>query len=149
MLKILKFIATLFVATLITTPAHAESNKQVICLAQNMYHEARGEGDQGMLAVSNVVINRMKSGKFPTTPCGVITQKTHKVCQFSWVCQRNKQIREPALYQRALQLARQVYSSNMRDITRGALYYRAKFDKPRVNRSNLIVMIGSHNFYRG
>ena len=46
----------------------------------NLMHEARGEGTEGMLAVANVVANRVLSDKYPSTVCGVVLQKN----QFSW-----------------------------------------------------------------
>jgi len=46
----------------------------VKCLADNMYHEARGQGTAGLLAVSSVVINRVKDKRFPNTICEVVKQ---------------------------------------------------------------------------
>jgi len=64
-------------------------------MAQNIYFEARGEPIKGQLAVGNVVLNRVKSKKYPNTVCEVIKQARidpirgtpikHK-CQFSWYC---------------------------------------------------------------
>ena len=81
--------------------------RSVECLALNMYHEARNQGSAGLLAVSAVVLNRVKDPKFPSTICEVIEQgptreswKTRQTkdpndakfypiknrCQFSWYC---------------------------------------------------------------
>lgn len=43
-----------------------------------------------MIAVAHVVLNRIKSSKFPETICGVVKQKVAGVCQFSWVCVKMK-----------------------------------------------------------
>jgi len=147
MLRTIKLIATLFVAIFTISYAHAETNPQVVCLAQTMYHEARGESDKGMIAVGNVVMNRTRSGRFPNTPCAVIKQRTRKSCQFSWVCSRN-QIRELPLYNRAMQLARQVYVYNV-DLTHGALFFHARTDRPRSSKLYATASIGKHTFYRG
>ena len=53
-------------------------------MALNMYHEARGEGRLGMLAVGWVVLNRMADKAYPKTVSAVVYQG----CQFSWVCDR-------------------------------------------------------------
>lgn len=66
-------------------------NKQLECLARNIYHEAGGEPFEGKVAVAQVTINRAESGDFPNDICKVVYQKNivyEKVlCQFSWYCQ--------------------------------------------------------------
>ena len=72
---------------------------EVVCLAENIYHEARGEGIEGMLAVGHVTMNRVESSRFPDTVCGVVRQTKYikswrtgelvparNRCQFSWYC---------------------------------------------------------------
>lgn len=44
------------------------------CLARVMYFESNRSSDDGMLAVGTVVMNRLKSGKYPHTVCGVVGQ---------------------------------------------------------------------------
>ncbi|WP_447415191.1 cell wall hydrolase, partial [Clostridium perfringens] len=39
------------------------------CLAGAIYFEAKGEPLAGQLAVANVIINRTKSGRFPSDVC--------------------------------------------------------------------------------
>lgn len=56
------------------------------CMLWNLMHEARGEGTEGMLAVANVVANRVMSNKYPSTVCGVVLQKN----QFSWTRDKAK-----------------------------------------------------------
>ena len=46
----------------------------VKCLALNMYHEARNQGTAGILAVSAVVLNRVRDKRFPNSICEVIYQ---------------------------------------------------------------------------
>ena len=55
-------------------------NKQVLCMAANIFAEARGEGKEGMKAIAAVTANRVLSGKYPNTVCGVVKQPN----QFSW-----------------------------------------------------------------
>ena len=44
------------------------------CLARAVYFEARGEPLEGQLAVAQVILNRVASGRFAATVCGVINQ---------------------------------------------------------------------------
>jgi spore germination cell wall hydrolase CwlJ-like protein len=50
-------------------------NRELDCLAQNIYYEAATESYEGKLAVAQVTVNRTNSGKFPTSICGVVKQK--------------------------------------------------------------------------
>ena len=73
---------------------------QAKCLADNMYFEARNQGTAGIIAVSNVVLNRVKSKMYPNNICEVVRQGPHREswrkngkyhpvkhrCQFSWYC---------------------------------------------------------------
>lgn len=63
--------------------------KDINCLAKNIYYESRGQSFDGKLAVGQVTLNRVNSGVFPNTVCGVVYQKVKKTCQFSWVCDPN------------------------------------------------------------
>ncbi len=80
-------------------------NKQLKCLAENIFYEARGESITGKAAVARVVMNRVNHG-FASTPCNVIYQVTTvtkineetldeykvRLCQFSWVCENRQKI---------------------------------------------------------
>lgn len=55
-----------------------EQEKQ--CIREALYHEARGEGKEGMLAVMSVIHNRTKARGFPESYCKVI----HQPLQFSY-----------------------------------------------------------------
>ena len=60
--------------------------KEVSCLAENIYYEAAKESYEGKLAVAQVTMNRVNSGRFADTVCGVVKQKINGICQFSWYC---------------------------------------------------------------
>ena len=68
--------------------------RQLSCLARNVFYEANGEPMAGQMAVAQVTVNRAKSGLFPRDLCAVVSQSTivggdTKVCQFSWYCDRD------------------------------------------------------------
>lgn len=62
--------------------------KEVYCLGQAIYHEARGEPETGQWAVASVILNRTESRQYPDTVCGVVFQNAHlpNRCQFSFAC---------------------------------------------------------------
>jgi len=65
--------------------------RQLACLARNVFYEANGEPMAGQMAVAQVTVNRARSGLFPNDLCAVVTQSTitgsdTRVCQFSWYC---------------------------------------------------------------
>ncbi|MGH6734588.1 MAG: cell wall hydrolase [Methyloceanibacter sp.] len=82
--------AALEVAAESTVPAAAAtpSDSELACLAEGIYFEARGESVRGQLAVGRVILNRVESGAYPDTICGVVYQNDHRRnrCQFSFAC---------------------------------------------------------------
>ena len=147
--NILFALAASFTAA-VSTPATAQqvaTNPQIQCLARNAYFEAGNQGRQGMIAVSNVVMNRSRDHRFPSTPCGVINQRWRGTCQFSWVCGRQR-IRNQAIFSRALEVAADVYNGRVGDLTNGARFYHAVYVNPRW-RYTRVARIGDHIFYRG
>jgi spore germination cell wall hydrolase CwlJ-like protein len=124
--------------------------QQIQCLAENAYFEAGNQSKKGMIAVTNVVMNRVKDKRFPGTPCAVVNQKARGVCQFSWVCEGGKTIRDWTQYRQARNVAEQVYLRNVRDVTGGAKFYHADYVSPSWGRVfDRTTKIGAHIFYRG
>ncbi len=65
-----------FVACCGSTPKQgSRSSREQQCLARAMYFESNRSSDEGMLAVGTVVMNRVHSGKYPPSICGVVGQK--------------------------------------------------------------------------
>lgn len=129
-----------------------ESQKQVDCLADNIYHEAAHEPEDGKVAVALVTLNRLQDPRFPKDICGVVKQKVKSTCQFSWFCMKRKPaITEQAkeLYERAREVAVHVYVNyeKLPDITGGALFYHADYVNPRWKLEKTTV-IGRHIFYK-
>ena len=81
------------------------------CLADNIYWEAATESFEGKLAVAQVTMNRVHSGKFRGSVCEVVKQKDringYTICQFSWVCEKiSRVIRQPKMYEESVEAAR-------------------------------------------
>lgn len=137
-----------------------EDRKQIQCLADNIFFEARGEEKQGQVAVAMVTMNRVNSGQFPESVCGVVQQKVSSTCQFSWWCdvklktkamRRQHMTEERELYNKVYQVAMEVYLNHkrMRDVTNGAMYYHANYVSPGWKKSQQTTRIGQHIFYKG
>ena len=127
------------------------AQKQVRCLAENIYFESAHEPDQGKLAVAFVTLNRTRDKDFPSSVCEVVTQRTRTVCQFSWFCEgKDKSPPLNDIYLKILDMASFVYINyeKMEDPTLGALYYHADYVNPRWHNLNPIKTIGRHIFYR-
>lgn len=134
---------------------HANAERD--CLAQAIYHEARGESEVGQLAVANVIVNRARSGKFPSTLCGVIYQNAEKGyhrCQFTFACDgRTDAPGERRAWARSAALAQDVYAEfatgeAVGAVPGSALYYHTTNVRPNwANTYNAVARIGSHIFY--
>lgn len=122
------------------------------CLSEALYFEARGESVKGQFAVAEVILNRVTSGKFPNSVCGVINQGTGRryQCQFSYTCDGHAEtIHEPAAYQNVGKIARALLDGAPRNLTMGATYYHTKAVSPRWSKTfTRTTSIGVHYFYR-
>lgn len=127
--------------------------KELECLAKNIYWEASGEPFEGKVAVAQVTLNRVESDLFPSDVCRVVYQKDkirdRVVCQFSWFCERNHLFNpiRPRDYEEAQKVARKVLLENFRlPGLENALFYHADYVNPRWRKTK-IVKIGRHIFY--
>ena len=128
-----------------------KTQKQIDCLAQNIYHEARGESEAGQLAVAMVTMNRVGSGNFPDSVCGVVYQKTGRTYQFSWVSNKKKLTTiNHLLYNDIVELATMIYFNHGRldDMTDGATFYHADYVNPKWKGLEKTNQIGHHIFYK-
>jgi spore germination cell wall hydrolase CwlJ-like protein len=127
-----------------------EAQREIDCLALNMYREARGEEAQGKVAVALVTMNRLKTPGFPDTVCKVVKQKTQKVCQFSWVCMNGLPRIDEKIYNYSKALATRVFLNHdlIEDFTGGALFYHADYVNPKWKRLEVTTTIGRHIFYK-
>ncbi len=129
--------------------------KQLDCMAMNIYREAGHEPFEGKVAVAQVVMNRVNSGKFAPDVCGVIYQKSvimeRVVCQFSWFCDsatKSRPVNQSA-YNESYEVAKKVILEGFKlDVLKDALYYHADYVNPRWGFEK-IGKIGNHVFYRG
>lgn len=124
-----------------------EMSREMMCLAQAVYFESRGEPLDGQLAVARVVINRAESDRFPDDYCSVVTQRA----QFSFV--RGGHIPQPNrgsnAWTRARAIARIAHRELWDSPADDALYFHATHVRPRwAGRMTARATINRHVFYR-
>lgn len=133
--------------------AHAlDASRDLDCLTQAVYYEARGEGRDGMKAVAQVVLNRVRHPAFPKTICGVVFQGAARGsgCQFSFTCSG---VMRGGVNRAAWDRARAVASGAMSGSVFAGVGNATQFHTTGVAptwRSSLIQVsqVGSHLFYR-
>ncbi len=124
------------------------------CLTEALYFEARGESIEGMMAVGEVILNRVRSSAFPNSVCAVVRQgigNGRYRCQFSYNCDgRPEVITEPRAWERVGKVAKLLLDGTVpHNLTRGATFYHSVKVRPRWARSfTRTARIGDHYFYR-
>ena len=120
------------------------------CLARALYFEARGESVKGQFAVGEVVLNRVDSGLYPRSICGVVNQGSRYACQFSFICDGHAdRIHEPAIYQQVGKIAALLIAGAPRTLTDGATHFRTGAVMPSwARRFTQTAKIGAHYFHR-
>jgi hypothetical protein len=128
-------------------------NSEKRCLAEAVYFESRSEPAAGQAAVAQVVLNRVSSGLYPGSICGVVYQNRHhyKRCQFSFACEgKSLRITERESWATAVRVADEVLAGRayITDVGRST-HYHANYVKPRwARRLTKMDVIGRHIFYR-
>lgn len=126
-------------------------DRQVQCLAQNIYFESRGQPLAGQVGVAMVTLNRLEQG-YERTVCGVVKQRmVADICQFSWVCEGQKN--QPGGYDWRLAVGIAMTAlqntEELQDPTNGATHFHATHVRPDWARIYPQAMkIGDHIFYK-
>lgn len=107
--------------------------KELTCLHDNVYHEARGESREGMVAVAKVTLNRV--GTYANSVCKVVYQKK----QFSWTAKKHKKPKFCQECMDAIHIA-------LNDSDFPATHYHNHTVKPKWGLTQVAV-IGNHTFY--
>ncbi|GEP10480.1 hypothetical protein MMMDOFMJ_1864 [Methylobacterium gnaphalii] len=149
------------------TPAEAEASqhryadliqpeamdREQRCLAEAVYFEARSEPEEGQAAVAQVILNRVKSGLYPSNVCGVVYQNRHRYmgCQFSFACEgKSLRITDAGSWQTATRIASAVIDGKtyLSEVG-GATHYHANYVRPGWSRRlKKMDVIGRHIFYQ-
>lgn len=127
--------------------------RQLGCLARNIYYEAGGEPFEGKVAVAQVTLNRVNSGQFPNDICRTVYQKNviydKVICQFSWACDREPGVKpaNKVAYNESMEVAKKVLLEGFRlPSLNNAMYFHATRINPGWKKKK-VATIGGHVFY--
>jgi spore germination cell wall hydrolase CwlJ-like protein len=143
-------------------PAKTESNDDLMCIAKNIYFEARNQSTIGQIAVALVTKNRAEDPSWPATMCGVVLQAiryipgtdipARNMCKFSWYCDGKADTvnYKSKAWQKALDIAAIVLFTTRYDgLLQKATFYHNKTVKPTWAKHLIyITTIDNHLFYR-
>lgn len=135
--------------------AAKERTREIRCLAENIYFEARGETLQGQYAVAEVTMNRLASPYFPDTICEVVhdtrwdTSRRRMVAHFSWTAFKLRLESGSPAWKQAMDVATTVYHGYYEPVVPDALFYHATSVQPYwASSKKVVARIGNHVFYR-
>ena len=119
----------------------------ILCLAMNIYHEARDQDLMGQMAVAEVTMNRVKDPRYPDDVCKVVWQNK----QFSWTNDgKTDKMYDDKSRRQAMQLAAAYVNGYIQStLTKGATHYHNLTIKPYwANERKKTLRIGDHIFYK-
>jgi spore germination cell wall hydrolase CwlJ-like protein len=129
-----------------------DASRELDCLTQAVYFEARGETATGQAAVAQVVLNRVKHPAFPKTVCGVVFQGSNRRtgCQFSFACDGSMRgRREASAWSRARQVAARALTGRMLGDVGSATHFHTTAVAPAWGpQMRRVAQVGMHVFYR-
>jgi len=123
--------------------AHAEgfwSEAEVLCLVESIYHEARGETLKGQQLVATVIINRVRSSKYPNTICEVVKQPYQFSCFNRKLSIKDKKSWSK-IYNRAKLFLEPINSKIM-------YYHNTSVSPNWASQKTKVLQAGNHIFYR-
>jgi spore germination cell wall hydrolase CwlJ-like protein len=135
-------------------PFHAsalDQARQLDCLTQAVYYEARGEIPAGQAAVAQVVLNRVRHPAFPKSICAVVYQgaEVGHGCQFSFACDGStEEAREPSAWRRAQKIAGRALSGYVMAQVGNATHFHVTSITASWDGMLKVAEVGAHVFYR-
>ncbi len=128
------------------------TKKDIWCMAEAIYFEARGETYRGQVAVGQVVMNRLAYPLYPKDICAVVfqNQQMHNACQFSFACDGIPEtINDPTAWKQAMEIANGVINGSLYLAEVGrATHYHATYVYPDwAPKLQRVTKIGHHIFY--
>ena len=117
----------------------------MLCMADNLYHEAKVDGMRGMEAVASVVMNRVRDPRWPDNVCDVVYQPS----QFSWTLKKRLRTMKVKHGWKTLAVAKMALQGQLIDKTGGATHYHAVYVTPYWGKVyEFTVQVEQHLFYR-
>lgn len=131
--------------------AALDETRELQCLTEAVYYEARGETAAGQAAVAQVVLNRTRHPAYPKSICGVVFQGSSAAgCQFSFACNGSIHRRvEPWAWRRAEKVAARAMDGYVMPEVGQATHFHVAGLSPDWQTSLLkVAQVGAHVFYR-
>lgn len=129
-----------------------DASRDLECLTQAVYYEARGETPAGQAAVAQVVLNRVRHPAFPKSVCAVVYQGAYGrgACQFSFACDGSmRKRREPRAWARAEKVASRALSGAVAANVGNATHFHTVNVAPAWGSQLMRVgQVGLHVFYK-
>lgn len=111
------------------------------CMERAMYFESHRSSRDGMIAVGSVVMNRVESGQYPSTVCGVVAQKG----QFApGIMARDMNDRSVAKVKEA---ASAVLKGERHPMVGDAKFFHSANYRPRYDNIHYVLVTGGNAFY--
>jgi spore germination cell wall hydrolase CwlJ-like protein len=150
---VLSIFFTLFMGRVVDA-----EEKEIACLAEAVYFEARSEGLLSQLGVAVVILNRAKLNSYPSNLCDVVHQSrlwqgnpVRNKCMFSYWCDgKPERITDSDAYERSLFVAKMALNGITIELIRNATHYHARYVKPFWSTSDRFKRLGrfdTHIFY--
>jgi N-acetylmuramoyl-L-alanine amidase len=128
-----------------TAAADDTDDADIECMAKVVHHEARNQSHEGQLAVAQLIMNRVESGRFAGTACAVANQPG----QFFRTASYNPR-RDSADWANALEVAREARNGSGSEVAPGALFFHAAYASANsfFRTRQRVATLGDHVFYR-
>jgi N-acetylmuramoyl-L-alanine amidase len=132
----------------LATPLPSLDAREVHCLAEVAFYEARGESERGQRMVMDVVLNRVAHPDYPKTVCGVIRQRGQFTYRRSPRAMAERGGR--AAWERSVRMAAFRLSGRLPPLTQEAThFYNPRLARPEwARRGQLVAQVGDHAFVR-
>ena len=116
------------------------------CMKEALYHEARGEGFEGMVHVAAVIHNRVLDDRWPDTVCEVV----HQPYQFSYRdTKKDLTMRDEQAKEMASNVTEMIMAGDGVPLLGNLLYYHANYVSPKWDYEKIdrVLVVGNHIFY--
>lgn len=125
------------------------SQKEIDCLAKNIFFEAGVEDRAGKLAVAQITLNRLKSGRWGKDICSVVYAKA----QFSWTLDKKKKHSQPKgeLWEASKKVAYEFVNvgKRVKGLENSEFYHTDYIRQPNWAKGMQVVhKVGQHIFYQ-
>lgn len=120
-----------------------ETDPELVCMAKVVRHEAANQPREGQLAVAQLIMNRLRSPKFPKSVCGVV----HQPGQF-FNTNAYHPSRGDRLWKTAMEVSVEARNAMRESVIGNAIYYNAARTRSAFHAGRkLATTIGDHAFY--